>query len=179
MPGGRITRTLAGLAREGRAGLVPFFSVGDPDMDTSRRAILAAAETGADVIELGVPFSDPIADGPVVQAASQRALAAGSSLPRVLDLVADLRRTIETPLVLFGYRNPFFRYGDERLARDAKAAGADAILCVDLPPEGRGRWLRAPRRTAWTAFSCSRRPATRSASGRLPGSRAASCTSSR
>jgi tryptophan synthase alpha chain len=135
MPGTRIASTLAQLERQGRTGLVPFFSVGDPDMETSRRAILAAAEAGADVIELGVPFSDPIADGPVVQAASQRALAAGSSLPRVLDLVADLRKTIDVPLVLFGYRNPFFRYGDERLARDAKAAGADAILCVDMPPE--------------------------------------------
>src|SRR5688572_3556200 len=100
---GRIASTLARLADPRRAALVPFFSVGDPGMETSGRAILAAAEAGADMIELGVPFSDPIADGPVIQAASQRALAAGSSLPRVLELVAELRRTIEVPLILFGY----------------------------------------------------------------------------
>jgi tryptophan synthase alpha chain len=115
--------------------LVPFFSVGDPDMETSRRSIIAAAQAGADLIELGVPFSDPIADGAVVQAASQRALAAGSSRPRVREMVAQLRTENDVPLVLFGYYNPFFRYGADRLARDAKAAGADGILCVDMPPE--------------------------------------------
>jgi tryptophan synthase alpha chain len=136
--GGRIARMHARLEGEGRAALVPYFSVGDPDMETSRRAILAAVDAGADAIELGVPFSDPIADGPVNQAASQRALAAGSSLPRVLELVAQLRATVDVPLILFGYYNPFFRYGEDRLARDAAAAGADAVLCIDLPPEEAG-----------------------------------------
>ena len=131
----RLKQKLAALRSERRAGLVPFFSVGDPDLETSRNAILAAAEAGADVIELGVPFSDPIADGIVVQESSQRALASGSSLPRVLEIVTWLRARTDVPLVLFGYYNPFFRYGDDTFARDAAAAGADAVLCVDLPPE--------------------------------------------
>jgi len=131
----RLKKTLTRLAKAGRTGLVPYLTVGDPDMETSRRAVLAIAEAGADVIELGIPFSDPIADGPVIQGSSQRALAAGSSLPRVLDLVAKLREDTDVPFVLFGYYNPFFRYGHERLAADAKAAGVDGLLCVDLPPE--------------------------------------------
>jgi tryptophan synthase alpha chain len=142
----RLTNKLASLRAEGRAGLVPFFSVGDPDLETSRRAILAAAEAGADVIELGVPFSDPIADGLVIQESSQRALAAGSSLPRVLEIVGWLRERTDVPLVLFGYYNPFFRYGDEAFARDAASAGADAVLCTDLPPEEAGDLVAACRR---------------------------------
>lgn len=142
----RLHSKLAALKAEGRAGLVPFFSVGDPDLETSRNAILAAAEAGADVIELGVPFSDPIADGTVVQESSQRALAAGSSLPRVLEIVGWLRARTDVPLVLFGYYNPFFRYGDETFARDAAAAGADAVLCVDLPPEEAADLVAACRR---------------------------------
>jgi len=132
---GRISRRLSVLAAEGRKALVPYLCVGDPDMATSEQAVLAAADAGADIIELGVPFSDPIADGPVIQAASQRALAAGSSLPRVLEMVANVRTKTDVPILLFGYYNPFFRYGDEALAADAKAAGVDGILCVDLPPE--------------------------------------------
>jgi tryptophan synthase alpha chain len=131
----RLNATLSALAAEHRAGLVPFFSVGDPDLGTSREAILAACEAGADVIELGVPFSDPIADGTVVQESSQRALAAGSSLPRVLEMVGWLRARTGVPLILFGYYNPFFRYGDETFARDAATAGADGVLVTDLPPE--------------------------------------------
>jgi tryptophan synthase alpha chain len=133
--GNRLERVLSELASAKRTALVPYFSVGDPDMETSRLAILAAAEAGADVIELGVPFSDPIADGPVIQASTRRALAAGSSLPRILELVAKLRRDTDVPFILFGYYNPFFHYGEAALARDAKAAGADGILCVDVPPE--------------------------------------------
>jgi tryptophan synthase alpha chain len=142
----RLERVLAKLAAEKRTALVPYFSVGDPDMETSRLAILAAAEAGADVIELGVPFSDPIADGPVIQASTRRALDAGSSLPRILELVAKLRRDTDVPFILFGYYNPFFRYGDDALARDAKSAGADALLCVDVPPEEAGPLVEATRR---------------------------------
>jgi tryptophan synthase alpha chain len=145
MGGGRIQTTLDRLARASRSALVPFFSVGDPDMDTTGKAILAAVDAGADIIELGVPFSDPIADGAVIQAASQRALAAGSSLPRVLELVTQLRKRTDVPFILFGYYNPFFRYGVERFARDAKTAGADAVLCVDLPPEEAGPLVHACR----------------------------------
>ncbi|RMF23288.1 MAG: tryptophan synthase subunit alpha [Deltaproteobacteria bacterium] len=130
-----MKRVLGRTAAEGRAALVPFLTVGDPDLETSREAILAAAEGGADLIELGVPFSDPIADGPVIQAASQRALAAGASLPRVLETVSWLRERSDVPVILFGYANPFFRYGEQALARDAAAAGVDGLLVVDLPPE--------------------------------------------
>jgi len=142
----RIADTLSRLRQEGRAALVPFLTVGDPDLQTSRDAIMAVAEAGADILELGVPFSDPIADGPVIQESSQRALAAGSSLPRILEMVTWLRQRTDVPLVLFGYCNPFFRYGDEAIARDAVAAGADGILCTDLPPEEAGPLATACRR---------------------------------
>jgi tryptophan synthase alpha chain len=142
----RLTQKLDSLKSGHRIGLVPFFSVGDPDLETSRDAILAACEAGADVIELGVPFSDPIADGTVVQESSQRALAAGSSLPRVLEIVAWLRARTDVPLVLFGYYNPYFRYGEETFARDAAKAGADAVLCTDLPPEEAAGMVAACRR---------------------------------
>jgi tryptophan synthase alpha chain len=141
----RIGPTLERVAGEGRKGLVLYFSAGDPDMDLTHDAILGATEAGADLIELGVPFSDPIADGPVVQASYQRALAAGASLPRILELCARLRRTTEVPIVLFGYYNPFLRYGEMALARDAKAAGVDGILCVDAPPEEAGALVAACR----------------------------------
>jgi tryptophan synthase alpha chain len=124
------------LAARGQAALVPYFTVGDPDLATTRELVRAALVEGADAIELGVPFSDPMADGPVLQRSAARALAAGTSLPRVLELLADLRREFpEPPFVLFGYYNPFFRYGVAEVARDAARAGADAFLCVDLPPE--------------------------------------------
>jgi tryptophan synthase alpha chain len=132
----RIAPTFAALRARCETALVPYFTVGDPDPDTTRDLVRAAVAEGADAIELGVPFSDPMADGPVLQRSASRALAAGTTLPRVLELVADLRAEFpRTPLVLFGYYNPFFRYGVERVARDAAAAGADAFLCVDLPPE--------------------------------------------
>lgn len=131
----RIASTFAALRARKAVAVVPFFTVGDPDLATTRRVVLAAVRAGADVVELGVPFSDPMADGPVLQRAALRALAGGTSLPRVLELVADLRRETEVPLVLFGYYNPFLRYGLPRLATDAARAGADAFLCVDLPPE--------------------------------------------
>jgi tryptophan synthase alpha chain len=126
------------LAKDGRKALVPYFSGGDPDMDVTHDAILAAVDAGADMVEIGVPFSDPIADGPVIQESYQRALRSGASLPRILELCARLRRRTDAPLVLFGYYNPFFRYGDNALARDAKEAGVDGVLCVDTPPEEAG-----------------------------------------
>ncbi|MFN8543053.1 MAG: tryptophan synthase subunit alpha [Candidatus Binatia bacterium] len=131
----RIATTFADLRARGEAALIPFFTAGDPDLETTRALVRAAVEAGADAIELGIPFSDPMADGPVLQRAAQRALAGGTTLVRVLELVADLRRDVAVPIVLFGYYNPFFRYGEERIARDAACAGADGILCVDLPPE--------------------------------------------
>ena len=132
---GRIAATFARLASEGRAGFVPFIMAGDPDLGATREILRAAAEAGADLIELGVPFSDPMADGPVLQRSAERALAAGTTLTGVLELVREFRRDSDVPIVLFGYTNPFLRYGAERLARDAVASGVDGILCVDLPPE--------------------------------------------
>jgi len=134
----RIQETFAALRARGEAALVPYFTVGDPDLATTRELVRAAVGEGADAIELGIPFSDPMADGPVLQRAAARALAGGTALPHVLELVADLRREMTQPIVLFGYYNPFFRYGLEAIARDAAAAGADAFLCVDLPPEEAG-----------------------------------------
>lgn len=143
----RIARVLAACRSQGRAALIPYLTAGDPSLDVTPALVRAAVGAGADLIELGVPFSDPMADGPVLQRSAGRALAAGTSLPRVLETVATLRRDLDTPIVLFGYYNPFFRYGVESLARDAAAAGVDGILCVDLPTEEAGE-LRAAMRTA-------------------------------
>jgi len=143
----RIAPTFAALRGRGEVALVPFFVAGDPDPATTRELIRAAVAEGADLIELGVPFSDPMADGPVVQRAAARALAGGMTLARVLELVAELRADVQVPIVLFGYYNPFFRYGVEAIVRDAAAAGADGFLCVDLPPEESAE-LRAAARAA-------------------------------
>ena len=132
---GRIEERFALLARRGEAALIPFLTAGDPDLETTLALALAAEAGGADLLEIGVPFSDPMADGPTLQRAYARALRRGASLPRVLELVAGIRERSAIPIVLFGYYNPFFRYGVERFARDARAAGVDGILCVDLPPE--------------------------------------------
>jgi tryptophan synthase alpha chain len=132
---GRITATFDRLRAEGRAGFVPFIMAGDPSLDATGELLRAAADAGADLIELGVPFSDPMADGPGLQRSAERALTAGTTLTGVLALIAEFRRRSAIPIVLFGYANPFLRYGAERLAADAVASGADGLLCVDLPPE--------------------------------------------
>jgi tryptophan synthase alpha chain len=143
----RIAESFAALRARDEVALVPYFTAGDPDLPTTRDLVRAAVAEGAAAIELGVPFSDPMADGPVLQRAAARALAAGTTLPRVLELVADLRAEMTQPLVLFGYYNPFLRYGVDRIAADAAAAGADGLLCVDLPPEEADE-LRAAARGA-------------------------------
>lgn len=135
----RITDCFAALAKRNRAAFIPYITCGDPSLSASVDVVRVIAESGADVIELGVPFSDPIADGPIIQRASFRALSGGASLSRIIDLVADLRgRGLKTPLVLFGYYNPVLRFGPERLAREAAAAGADGLLVADLVPEEAG-----------------------------------------
>lgn len=134
----RIGETMARLRAQGQVALVPFFTAGDPNLDVTRQLVLAAVEEGADIIELGVPFSDPMADGPVLQRAALRALAGNTTLTRVLGLVAELRKVTQVPIILFGYYNPIFRYGVDAIARDAAAAGADGFLCVDVPPEEAG-----------------------------------------
>jgi tryptophan synthase alpha chain len=134
----RIDAKFAELRRQKKAALIPFVEAGDPDLGTTFEIIRMLEKKGADLIELGVPFSDPMADGPTIQRSSERALKAGATLPRVLELVRKVREQTEIPIVLFGYYNPIFHYGARRLAREAKAAGVDGILCVDLPPEESG-----------------------------------------
>ena len=131
----RIADTFAMLRSRGEAALIPYITAGDPDLDTTFQLVQELACQGADLIELGIPFSDPMADGPTNQRAAERALRSGTSLPRVLDLVHKVRRMVDLPLILFTYYNPIFRYGGERFACDARRAGVDGVLCVDLPPE--------------------------------------------
>ena len=121
--------------RQRRAAFIPYITAGDPDLETTGRLVEALARGGADLIELGVPFSDPIADGPVNQRAAFRALQSGTTLSGVLELVANCRRRIDTPIVLFTYYNPIHVRGGERFAEQAAASGVDGVLCVDLPPE--------------------------------------------
>jgi tryptophan synthase alpha chain len=132
---GEIKRCFAELREHSESALVPFIMAGDPDLDTTRRFLQVARDAGADMIELGVPFSDPTADGPVLQRSAARALERGTSLPRILELVAEVRSGLGLPVILFGYYNPIFRYGPARFAADASKAGVDALLVVDLPPE--------------------------------------------
>jgi tryptophan synthase alpha chain len=133
---GRIERRFAELEQAGRAGLITFLCAGDPDPAISAEIVAGLPAAGADLIELGMPFSDPMADGPAIQAGSLRALRSGMSLARTLDLVRGFRRSDETtPVVLMGYYNPIWRYGPERFLDDARAAGVDGLIVVDLPPE--------------------------------------------
>jgi len=121
-------------AREEKA-LIPFVTAGDPDLDTTEAIVMALAEAGADAIEIGVPFSDPLAEGPTIQRASERALASGTSLRRVLESVRKLRASLDTPLILMGYTNNFLAMGAGPFARAAAEAGVDGVIVVDLPPE--------------------------------------------
>jgi len=132
----RIAKRFAALKAEGRAGLVAYLVAGDPDLDTSTRLLEGVAAAGADLIEIGMPFSDPMADGPSIQAGGLRALKSGMTLKKTLALVKHLRgRDSDTPYVLMGYYNPIYRYGAEAFAQDAAAAGVDGLIIVDLPPE--------------------------------------------
>jgi tryptophan synthase alpha chain len=135
---GRLSDAFAKARNENRAALVIYLCAGDPDLATSLRLMKAIAKAGADVIEVGVPFSDPTADGPVIQRASERALASGTNLLGVLDTVAELRRESQVPVVLFGYYNPILAHGDAEVAKRSAAAGVDGMLVVDLPPEEAG-----------------------------------------
>jgi len=132
----RIDRRMAKLKAEGRPALVTYFMGGDPDYDTSLSIMKALGRSGADIIELGMPFSDPMADGPAIQAAGLRSLKAGQTLVKTLRMAADFRKDDdETPIVLMGYYNPIYIYGVERFLGDARAAGIDGLIVVDLPPE--------------------------------------------
>jgi tryptophan synthase alpha chain len=131
----RIADRFARLRAAGERALVPFVTAGDPDLATSAELVIAMQEAGADAVELGVPFSDPIADGPTIQRASERALAGGTTLRRILALVKQLRPQVRIPLLLMGYANPFYALGAEGFAQEAAASGVDGIICPDLPPE--------------------------------------------
>jgi tryptophan synthase alpha chain len=134
---GRISRTFQNLKKRGETGLIPFLTAGDPDLGTTEELLRTLAAAGADIIELGVPFSDPMADGPVIQKASERALAGGASLRGILDLVARFRAESDIPIVLMGYFNPVFVFGIREFAIEAAQAGVDGVLLVDLPAEER------------------------------------------
>src|SRR5579859_241615 len=131
----RIVDRLARLKREGKKGFVAYIGAGDPDLQATRRLGLAFDEIGVDVLELGVPFSDPLADGLVNQLAAQRGLESGTTPRRVLETVAELRQTSEIPIVLYIYFNLVHRYGMERFIKEAAASGVDGLLVLDLPPE--------------------------------------------
>jgi len=134
---GRIEDTFAQLKQRNEKALIPFITAGDPYLQATEQIIDELIAAGADIIELGMPFSDPMADGPTIQAASERALAAGVTLRNVLDLVAKVRTHSQIPIILMGYYNPIFNYGGQRFAQQAQQAGVDGLLLVDLPPEER------------------------------------------
>jgi len=131
----RISEVFANLKREGRKGFIPFITAGDPDLDVTCDLMIELADAGASVIELGVPFSDPMADGPVIQRASERALKHGFGLDAVLQTAAKARAKMNVPIVLFSYFNPLLQFGPESLASEAKSAGIDGVLVTDLSPE--------------------------------------------
>ena len=134
----RLADTFARLRAAGRPGLVTYVTAGDPDLARTAGILRALERGGADVLEVGVPFSEPLADGPVIQRATERALAAGSTLPKVLDLLASLRAELRVPVVIFSYANPILRFGVERFADRAVEAGVDGVLVLDLPIEEAG-----------------------------------------
>jgi tryptophan synthase alpha chain len=144
----RIGSAFAELRARGQKGLVAFVTAGDPSLERTGEIALEMEKGGVDVLELGVPFSDPLADGPVIQRASERALRAGATLADVLQLVRQIRRRSALPLVLFSYLNPLLRYGLARLAADAAEAGVDGVLVTDLPPEEAGEWVGVARAAA-------------------------------
>lgn len=142
----RISSLFERLGREGRKGFIGYITAGDPSLDRTHGLVAALERGGVDLVELGVPFSDPIADGPVIQRASERALRAGTSLRKVLGVAAGIRRSSQVPLLLFTYLNPVLRYGLEELARDAAAAGIDGVLLTDLSVEEAEKHVAAMRR---------------------------------
>jgi tryptophan synthase alpha chain len=132
---GRISERFAALRERGERALVPFVTAGDPDLETTEALVLAMVEAGADLVEIGIPFSDPLAEGPTIQRASERALRSGTSLRHVLELVKRLRPRVRVPLLLMGYANTLYAMGERGFAEAAHASGVDGLIAVDLPPE--------------------------------------------
>ena len=141
----RISKRFDQLKCENRKALVTFITAGDPDLSFTERIAIEIANAGADIIELGVPFSDPMADGPTIQLSSERALASGTDLAAILATVKKIRRGCDVPILLMGYYNPVFVFGLERFCSEAAAAGVDGVLLVDLPPEEAGEFIRFAR----------------------------------
>lgn len=141
----RIRDTFAELKHSGRGGFIPFITAGDPDLVTTELLLVELAAAGADIIELGVPFSDPVADGEVIQRASERALRKGVTLSDALGCVSNAREHIDVPIVLFSYLNPLLKFGGDRLAEEAARTGIDAVLIIDLVPEEASPWIAAFR----------------------------------
>jgi tryptophan synthase alpha chain len=139
----RLSRRLTALKNSNAKALVTFITAGDPDLSTTEEMIHLLEEAGADIIELGVPFSDPMADGPTIQLSSERALAAGTTLTGILETVRNVRRSSQIPVILMGYLNPIHAYGYERFCRDAALAGVDGVLLVDMPPEESDGFLQS------------------------------------
>lgn len=143
----RITRKFKEvLAKKGKA-FIPYVMAGDPDIKRTRELIRILEDCGADIIELGVPFSDPLADGPTIQKAAQRALDEGVTLKKVIEFVAESRRTTQIPIILMTYYNPVFKYGEERFVLDASAAGVDGLIVPDLPPDEAGNLIRYAKKS--------------------------------
>jgi tryptophan synthase alpha chain len=139
----RLEQTFAGLRREGQGGLIPFVTAGDPNLEVTRELIVQLASQGASVIELGVPFSDPMADGPVIQRSSERALRNRVGIKEILQTVSKARKQTDVPIVLFSYFNPLLQFGVERLAKETARAGVNGILVTDLAPEEAGDFQNA------------------------------------
>jgi len=138
----RISERFNRLKRENRTAFIPYIMAGDPSLEKTRDVVLLFEECGADIVELGVPFSDPLADGPTIQRASERSLQNGTTLRKVIALVQDLRRTTQIPLVLMTYFNPVFKYGVESFITDAVRAGVDGVIIPDLPPDEAKEFIR-------------------------------------
>ena len=142
---GRIEAAFDDLKRQGKKGFIPFITAGDPDLPTTKELLIELSHSGATVIELGVPFSDPMADGPVIQRASERALKHGFGVEEILAVVSDVRKEIQTPIILFSYFNPLLQFGLKRLAAEARTAGVDGVLVTDLSPEEAAEFERELR----------------------------------
>jgi tryptophan synthase alpha chain len=141
----RIRDTFVNLRHAGRGGFIPFITAGDPDLVTTELLLVELAAAGADIIELGVPFSDPVADGEVIQRASERALQKGVTLSDALSCISNVKEHIDVPIVLFSYLNPLLKFGKDRLVETAKGAGVNAVLITDLIPEEADPWITAFR----------------------------------
>ncbi len=142
----RIDKKFAQLKAEGKAAFIAFITAGDPDLATTEKLVLAFEKSGVDMVELGVPFSDPLADGPTIQAASQRSLARGTTLVKILALVKRLRQKTQMPICLMTYYNPVFHFGDEAFVAQAARAGVDGLIIPDLPPQEAGSLIKAARK---------------------------------